>query len=520
VRLEVANRARNGLLFRDFSSTFARNQDCAKRSDTVARVRAGLRLQILLLLGGLFLLAFVPLFLAVATYASFSLRQVRETHAQALGRAVAGHVSEARAHRSPEQLLPLLGAQVGSQGVAAIGVYGPDGVPVARAGEPFMVDLLPSHVAAGRERVVELSKHAALEVIVPNANGAVAAILRTDDSAARAAPLVRLLGLYSLLVGLLLLVAAYFALTRLIVRPLDDLARAAERVATGARRFTVPQGGARELTELARNLHTMTEHLIREEEALRAKVDEVERATLSLKEAQDRLVRSERLASVGRLAAGLAHEVGNPIAALLGLEDLLLEGGLDAAEQHDFLQRMRKETERINRILRDLLQFARPGEPHDLASGIGGDVASAVTDTAALIAPQKAMRDVALDLSIPDGLPSVALADEQLMQLVLNLVLNAVDALDGGGRVRVTAQPSAGGVQLVVEDDGPGVAVAVRDRLFEPFVTTKEVGKGTGLGLAVCRGLVEAVGGSILLDLAFSGGARFVVELPGAKGPS
>jgi len=472
------------------------------------------------MLGGLFLLAFVPLFLAVATYASFSLRQVRQGHAQALGRAVAGHVSEARAHRSPEQLLSLLGAEVGSQGVAAIGVYDADGSPLARAGEPLIVDQLPARVVAGRERVVELAKHTALLVIVPGVNGSVAAILRTDDGAARAAPLVRLLGLYSLLVGSLLLVVAYFALTRLIVRPLTDLARAAERVALGARRFSVPERGARELTELGRNLHIMTEHLIREEEALRAKIDEVERATVSLKEAQHRLVRSERLASVGRLAAGLAHEVGNPIAALLGLEDLLLEGGLEPAEQQDFLQRMRKETERINRILRDLLQFARPAEGPQMIGAALGDVAAAVNDTAALIAPQKAMQGVELELFLPDGLPSVALGDEQLMQLVLNLVLNAVDALDGGGRVRVAARPSPAGVQLTVEDNGPGVAAAVRDRLFEPFVTTKEVGKGTGLGLAVCRGLVEAVGGSIALDLAFAGGARFVVELPASNRPA
>ncbi|HYQ27324.1 MAG TPA: ATP-binding protein, partial [Polyangiaceae bacterium] len=469
---------------------------------------------------GLFLLAFVPLFLAVSTYASFTLRQVRETHAQALGRAVAGHVSEARAHRSPEQLLSLLGAEIGAQGVAALGVYGADGLPVARAGEPQIIDLLPAQVSTGRELVVELEKQRALEVVVPSADGAVAAILRTDDSAARAAPLVRLLGLYSSLVGLVLLVAAYFALTRLIVRPLDDLARAAERVATGARRFSVPEGGARELAELGRNLHTMTEHLIREEEALRAKVDEVERATVSLKQAQDRLIRSERLASVGRLAAGLAHEVGNPIAALLGLEDLLLEGGLSALEQHDFLQRMRKETERINRILRDLLQFARPGEAPPMVGEARGDVAAAITDTVALIAPQKAMRDVELELSIPEGLPSVALSDEQLVQLVLNLLLNAVDALAGGGRVWVAARPQAGGVRLTVEDNGPGVALAVRDRLFEPFVTTKEIGKGTGLGLAVCRGLVEAVGGSIALDFGFSGGARFVVQLPGSSRPA
>lgn len=148
-----------------------------------------------------------------------------------------------------------------------------------------------------------------------------------------------------------------------------------------------------------------------------------------------------------------------------------------------------------------------------------GDVAAAATDTVALIAPQKAMRDIELELAIPDGLPSVALSDEQLVQLVLNLVLNAVDALAGGGWVRVAARATPDGVELAVEDNGPGVAPAVRDRLFEPFVTTKEVGKGTGLGLAVCRGLVEGVGGSIALDLGFSPGARFVVQLPGSVRP-
>ncbi|HVJ20487.1 MAG TPA: ATP-binding protein, partial [Polyangiaceae bacterium] len=98
----------------------------------------------------------------------------------------------------------------------------------------------------------------------------------------------------------------------------------------------------------------------------------------------------------------------------------------------------------------------------------------------------------------------------------LNLVLNAADAVPAGGRVRVTAKPHARGVELSVDDNGPGVAPEVRDRLFEPFVTTKDVGKGTGLGLAVCRGLIEAVGGTISLDVIHAPGARFVIELPRA----
>ena len=119
----------------------------------------------------------------------------------------------------------------------------------------------------------------------------------------------------------------------MIVSPLDELSRSAVRGAGGARRLDVPHSGSRELIELSASLRTMTEKLLAEEEALRNKIDEVERATKSLRETQDHLVRSERLASVGRLAAGLAHEVGNPIAAIVGMQDLLLTGDLDRSEE-------------------------------------------------------------------------------------------------------------------------------------------------------------------------------------------
>jgi len=482
-------------------------------------MRPGLRLQILVLLGGLLALTFAPLYIAVATYTTLALHQIRTSHARSLGRAVAAHVVEARRRRSPEQLAELLGAAVGSEGVEAIGVYAPDGRVLARAGAIDVVDALDASLDVRREATLEIAgAHGkALAVVVPAEAGAVVAVLRIDDHSARAAPLLRLLALYTGLVALTLLVVAYFALTRLIVRPLDALTRAAERVAGGARRLMLPATRVRELGELGASLHAMTEKLIADEEALRRKVSEVEAATQRLTEAQDRLVRSERLASVGRLAAGLAHVIGNPIAALMGLEDLLLDGGLTPAEERDFLQRMKRETERIHGILRDLLQFARarptvePPEP--------GDVAAAVTDTATLVGPQKDMKDVELRLDLAPDLPLVGMSREQVVQVVLNLVLNAADAVPPGGHITVRARvrdasASPHCVELSVEDDGPGVDPAVRARLFEPFVTTKDVGTGTGLGLAVCRGLVEAVGGSIVLDETHAPGARFVVELP------
>ena len=282
----------------------------------------------------------------------------------------------------------------------------------------------------------------------------------------------------------------------------------------GARHLEVSARGPRELAELGVNLRTMTDKLLAEEESLRKKIDEVESATLRLREAQDRLVRSERLASVGRLAAGLAHEIGNPIAALIGMQELLLDGGLELEEQRDFLLRMRKESERIHRILRDLLQFARPGKSPDEEEVSPGNVEVAIYDTVALVAPQKSMHDVELAVDVFPDLPTVSLSHEHMVQVVLNLVLNAADACGAGGKITVRARPIPSGVRLEVEDTGPGVAAGVREKLFEPFVTTKDVGEGTGLGLAVCRGLVEAAGGSIVLDETTTVGARFVIELP------
>ncbi len=198
-------------------------------------MRGGLRLQILLLLGGLLLLAFLPLFYAVATYTAVTLQQIRVGHARSLGRAVAGHVAEARTRRSPDDLMRLLRAEVGTEGVEAIGVYGTDGKALARIGELPAVDRLPRERAPNREALEELEPDAhergsigrgMIQVSVPSPEGAVVALLRVDDQSARAAPLVRLVGLYMALVALTLLVISYFALTRLIVRPASSLSSA------------------------------------------------------------------------------------------------------------------------------------------------------------------------------------------------------------------------------------------------------------------------------------------------------
>jgi len=332
------------------------------------------------------------------------------------------------------------------------------------------------------------------------------------------APLIRLLALYMGIFALGLLVFMYIAMTRLVVDPVERLSRAAASVADGARHLEVPRGGARELADLGTSLSQMTERLRADEEKLRAKIDEATRYAKELEQAQARLVRSERLASVGRLAAGLAHEIGNPLAAILGFEDLLLAGGVEETDQRDFLGRMKRETERIHRILRDLLDFARPATAAPQVSAVDtpGSIEQAVDTARALLGPQKAMRDVEIRIDMEDALPLVTLSEEHLVQVLLNLLLNAADAVPPtAGRIDVRATRTAQGVRVEIEDNGPGVAPAIRERLFEPFTTTKEVGKGTGLGLAVCRGLLEGAGGSIASEDG-AVGARFVFTLPTA----
>ncbi|MCC6555404.1 MAG: HAMP domain-containing protein, partial [Polyangiaceae bacterium] len=425
-------------------------------------MRLGIRLQLVLALGSLLVLAFVPLFFAVAGLTRATMAGVRESNARALGRAVAGHVAAARATRGPDELLPLLEAQLGRDGVGAIGLYDAAGALAARAGEPDIAAALPPSIRAGAEALspARTARGEALLVVVPAggadpaASGAVAVLVRTDAATVPSSPLVRLVALYTGVVALALLVFAYFAMTRLVVQPIVELSRAAERVAGGARRLDAPRGGARELSDLGASLAQMTERLRADEESLRHKIAEIERYAADLKSAQEGLIRSERLASVGRLAAGLAHEIGNPIAAILGLQELLLAGGLDRAEERDLLERMRRETERIHRILRDLLDFARPAATDRGAAGAAfgpeaaGSIADAVRDVLALVAPQRAFRDIAVAAEIAPGVPLVSLSHERLVQVLLNLLLNAADAAGtadppppGGARVVVRAAP-------------------------------------------------------------------------------
>jgi signal transduction histidine kinase len=344
-------------------------------------------------------------------------------------------------------------------------------------------------------------------------------------------------------VGLVVLIAADVAVVvlfgkylveRFVLRPMAALTEAATQIANGDLQRRAPDAETKDFSQLAGKFNQMTELLL---------------------DAQSQLVRAEKLAGIGHLAAGVAHEVGNPLAALASYVEVLRKRGVDG----EVLAAMSRECHRIDRIVRGLLEYARPKEEKVAAVDVAGVVRGAVD----LLERQGALKGVTLRFDIEDRPLTVAARFHDLEQVIVNLLLNARDAAPDGiitmgvqswtfdpsgeprvrrtdgdhpdprsdeGRGGTLPRPhqarrpfradllsDTAGVLLYVADSGKGVPVADRERIFDPFFTTKEPGAGTGLGLAIVQRTVDSLGGVVWVDDAREGGAAFKVFLPAPR---
>ena len=256
-----------------------------------------------------------------------------------------------------------------------------------------------------------------------------------------------------------------------------------------------------------------------------ALADALNQMTSSLLLQREQLIRTEKLASVGQLAAGVAHEIGNPLAAVLGYAEILrsemtaADGGvMTAAERLDALDRVKAETQRIHRIIQDLLEYSRPTREEAQAT----EPLAILRSAEALLRPQARFRAVKV-LAEPDPgpWPAVQVSAGRLRQVFVNLLLNAADAMEGKGTVTVGATTEEGTdgqptVRLLFQDEGPGISPELERKIFDPFFTTKSPGQGTGLGLSISRSIIESYHGT--LELAPGGkGATFQVTLPAGE---
>jgi signal transduction histidine kinase/putative methionine-R-sulfoxide reductase with GAF domain len=230
----------------------------------------------------------------------------------------------------------------------------------------------------------------------------------------------------------------------------------------------------------------------------------------NLERSQEQLIHSEKLSALGQLVAGVAHELNNPLSAVLGNAYLAEAKASDPRIQRH-INGIREGAERASQIVRNLLQFARKltSSREDM------DINDVIERVLALVANTAVTQNISVVRDLAPHLPMTAGDPGQIQQVVLNLVTNAFQAMaDAGGRLTVRSRPLGGRLHVEVEDTGPGIPAEIRTRIFDPFFTTKAVGQGTGLGLSVAHGIVSAHEGRIWAEEAPAGGARFVIELP------
>ena len=283
-----------------------------------------------------------------------------------------------------------------------------------------------------------------------------------------------------------------------------------------------------ELHQLSKALNLMLERISEDKQKLRSTVMSLEKANIDLKQAQKEIIQAEKLASVGRLSAGIAHEIGNPIGIVMGYLELLKQQDISKDERSEYIRRTEDEFSRINMIIRQLLDLSRPSK-----EGSGAiHVHDIIDDITNVIKFQPLMSDISIKLLLKAENDMVVADPNQLRQVFLNLMLNAADAistneqadigeliiksevlpnLDRSGLENSQDKPT---LIIRVIDNGPGISQENLGNVFDPFFTTKEPGKGTGLGLSVSFMIVESIGGKITAANNSGQGTTMTLSLP------
>jgi two-component system NtrC family sensor kinase len=278
-----------------------------------------------------------------------------------------------------------------------------------------------------------------------------------------------------------------------------------------------------ELGDLAKSFNTMRVHLKDALEELQALTQSLEsqvvERTQELRVAQEKLIRSDRLASLGQLAASVAHEINNPISGVLNfsmvVQRMIENGEIPPGEIENvrrYLRLISEETMRVGRIVSDLLAFSRTASPQGELMDLNELVGHVLT----LLSHRLELEQVEVVMDLAEELPQLSGDSSQIQQVLINLLMNAAEACSGEGRIHVRTRVSADNTSVVLEleDNGQGIAAENLSRIFDPFFSTKEEGKGVGLGLSVVYGIIEAHGGSIDVQSHPGKGTTFRVILP------
>jgi two-component system NtrC family sensor kinase len=299
--------------------------------------------------------------------------------------------------------------------------------------------------------------------------------------------------------ALALAVAISYALMKSIMKPLKALMAAAEKVAAGTSMHDVKlDHSPPEIDALVRVFNRM-QAAIRERR----------------RQNQEKLARSDRLATIGQLAAGVAHEINNPLGSILLFSRLIMQQVPPEGKVRENLERIEKETKRCHSIVQSLLDFARQHEPK--VEPI--DIHKLLDSTLRLFENQYLFHNIEVVRHYALNLPLIRADQSQLQQVAMNIIINAADAMNGKGRLTIETCESAeeGQIEISITDTGTGIPAEIMNRIFDPFFTTKGVGHGTGLGLSVSYGIIQRHNGDISVSSAPGVGSTFTITLPKMK---
>ncbi|OGW43892.1 MAG: hypothetical protein A2X57_00550 [Nitrospirae bacterium GWD2_57_8] len=330
-----------------------------------------------------------------------------------------------------------------------------------------------------------------------------------ENSQAERSDIARILKVSSILlvitVGLIVILGSVInsKLARSIVTPIKNLERITKKITRGDFSESIEVRGEDEIASLGESFNQMEDKL---DHAMTA----LEETIHKLQEKQARLVEAEKLASVGRLAAGIAHEINNPLTAVLTFSNLMLEQCLKDDPRCDKLALIARETTRARNIVRQLLNFGREIiiKPEHL------NINNPVVEIIESLEAQEAFQDITLTMDLAGDIPEVSADPAQIGQVVLNLLLNAIHAIERPGKIHVATRNAGKTVDIAIADSGSGIAPEHLNKIFDPFYTTKDALKGTGLGLAVSYGIIKKHGGDIKVSSEIGTGTTFTVRLP------
>lgn len=324
---------------------------------------------------------------------------------------------------------------------------------------------------------------------------------------------------YLLVNALLFSTLSFFRIAHLFFRPLDSLVQKAETYRPDEQELFLVSDNESPFRKLSTSLNTLFERIERDNRTLRHNVSALKEANAELQEKNDLVIRSEKLATAGRLSAGLAHEIGNPLSIIQGYVELLGKDDLSEDEKQQFSEKAQQELDRIKRLIRQLLDFSAPNRRETetvSVNAIIGDVVSFAT-------LEKNFAQASITTELLAGDDAVVADKDAFKQVLLNCLFNAADATaslqDRQRSIVITTSQELNSqmqAQLVIRlrDNGTGITEEQQSYLFDPFFTTKEVGRGTGLGLFVCHNIMERLQGTIMLDNVLPAGVEVRINLP------